>query len=138
MTPENINQAVESVTSSDRPFMVLFVIVLFVGIYIALKILKYFEQANDEHKEQITLMNETHKKERDAAYKSFAKEQLRSHQREEKLFRNLEENTKTLGEVADTLKEIKFDFSNLENKVEILSDEIVKIKTQVTKSEDHD
>ena len=137
MTPENINQAVESVTKSDRPFMVLFVFVLFFGILISLKILKYFEKASIEHKEQISLMNETHKKERDATYKLFAEEQLRSHQREEKLFQNLEQNTKRLGEVADTLKEIKFDFSNLENKVEVLSDEIVKIKTQVTKNEDH-
>lgn len=149
MTPENINQAVESVTKSDRPFMVLFVIVLFVAIYLSFRILKYFEKTSVDYQDQIKninanhekamkVMSNEHKKDRDAAYKNFAIEQQRSHQREQQLFRNLEENTKQIGEIADTLKEIKFDFSNLENKVEVLSDEIVKIKTQVIKNEDHD
>ena len=146
MTPEAIEQTVKSISQSERPFMVLFILILLVCIFLAFKILIHFQRVNDEHTNQIKVITEGHKHERDITYKMFAKEQLRSHVREEKLFHNLEQNTKQLQQntiqledIAGTLKEMKFDFSNLESRVGDLSDEFVVLKAQVTKNQvDHE
>lgn len=145
MTPNEIGiveKILTSITEGDKPFMVLFAIIMLFVIFMSVKVMGYVRSVSDSHKEQITAMNDNMKEQREDHYKMIAEDRLRSDNRERELFVNLEKNTQQLEGIATTLKEVQFNFTSLENKVtqnfDYLEKEIESVKIKVSKKEDHE
>ncbi|ARO21363.1 hypothetical protein PDK03_06545 [Bacillus cereus group sp. TH204-1LC] len=145
MTPNEIGiveKILTSITEGDKPFMVLFAIIMLFVIFMSVKVMGYVRSVSDSHKEQITAMNDNMKEQREDHYKMIAEDRLRSDNRERELFVNLEKNTQQLEGIATTLKEVQFNFTSLENKVtqnfDYLEKEIESVKEKVSKKEDHE
>ncbi|MGM2632467.1 hypothetical protein [Bacillus cereus group sp. Bce040] len=140
MTPNEIGiveKILTSITEGDKPFMVLFAIIMLFVIFMSVKVMGYVRSVSDSHKEQITAMNDNMKEQREDHYKMIAEDRLRSDNRERELFVNLEKNTQQLEGIATTLKEVQFNFTSLENKVtqnfDYLEKEIESVKETVSK-----
>ncbi|ANE86640.1 MULTISPECIES: hypothetical protein [Bacillus] len=145
MTPDEIGiieKIFVSITEGDKPFMVLFAIIMLFVIFMSIKVMGYVRSVSDSHKEQITSMNENMKEQREDHYKMIAEDRLRSDNRERELFVNLEKNTQQLKGIATTLKEVQFNFTSLENKVtqnfDYLEKEIESVKIKVSKKENYE
>ena len=138
MSTESVSlfqSVLKSLTEGDAPFMTLFFIIMVFVIYMAIKILKYFSTSSDNHNTQLTAMSINMAQQREEHYKMVAEERIRSDIREKELFTNLQKNTEQLEGIATTLKEVQFNFSSLENKVEqnfqYLETEIDSLKDKI-------
>lgn len=124
------------VIEGDKPFMALFLIIMCFMIYMAMKAMTYVKGISESHKEQMASMNQNMADQRKDHYQQLSEDRMRSNKREDELFSNMSKNTEKLGDIALTLKEVQFNFANLENKVtdnfDFLSSEIENVKTHVT------
>lgn len=139
MTPEQlgtIEKIFIHITEGDKPFMGLFLIIMCFMIYMALKAMNYVKGLSDGHKEELTFMRDNMAEQRKEHYQQLLEDRLRSDRREDGLFANMEKNTEQLSDIATVLKEVQFNFSNLEKQVtenfDFLSTEIENVKTHVT------
>ncbi|MES9681729.1 hypothetical protein ABWK22_02190 [Gottfriedia acidiceleris] len=139
MTPDQIGiveKIINGITEGDKPFMLLFCIIMIFVIFMSVKVMGYVRSVSDSHKDQIAAMNENMKEQREDHYKMVAEDRLRSDNRERELFVNLERNTQQLEGIATTLKEVQFNFTSLENKVtqnfDYLEKEIESVKIKVS------
>lgn len=150
MTAENlgfVERIFVRLLEGDRPFMGLFIIIMFFMIFIAIKAMGYVRSLSEghkeeitalgqNHKEQLTFMNESFTQQRKEHYEQLTEDRARAEKREDSLFVNMDRNTEQLTDIASTLKEVQFNFANLEKQVtenfDFLSSEIENVKSHVT------
>lgn len=150
MTPDQmgmVERIFVRLLEGDRPFMGLFILVMFFMIFLGIKAMGYVKTLSEghkeelvslttNHKEQITYMNENFAQQRQEHYQQIMEDRSRADRREDSLFINMEKNTEQLTDIAGTLKEVQFNFANLERQVtenfDFLSGEIENVKTHVS------
>ena len=141
MTTEQLESTVSLVTQSDNPFMVLFVF-CFVGmICLIIWLARYFGKLNSQNQEILKKNDERMEEQRLSHRKEMAENNRSFELREKNLLKNLQDNTDQLREISNTLKEVQFNFTSLENKVtenfHYLNNEISNVKSQISNKKDH-
>jgi len=113
-------------TTSDTPFMLLFIISIGFLAFIFLKIVGYIKQLMTSYREEaIVRENRLEQKLEDNT--------IMFNKTISGFDKTIRDNTKQLSNIASTLKEVQFNFSNLEDKVDNLTDEVNDIKEEKSK-----
>lgn len=148
MTPDDattINGLIESFSTSDKPFMLLVVVLIFFLFYMASKFMGHIKQEaenrdkqDERQREQTESFNQSLREIREDNIRLFSEERLHAKEREFQLLKHLDKNTEQIGYIAETLKEVQSSFYNLDAKVDnnfrTLKTEINEIKEEKMKA----
>lgn len=141
MTTEQLESTVSMVTKSEDPFMVLFTLSFICGVALIIWMARFFNKLNTQNQETIKQNDKRMEEQRLAHREEMAENNRRSERREKNLLKNLQDNTDQLREISNTLKEVQFNFTSLENKVtenfHYLNNEISNVKSQISSKTDH-
>ena len=134
-----IQTMIESFSTTDRPFMILVVVLIGFLFYMANKFMAHIKiesenrnKQDERQQEQAKSFNESLKEIREDNIRLLREERLDTKEREAQLLKHLNQNTEQIGNIAETLKEVQASFYKLDAKVETkfntLKDEINKIE----------
>lgn len=140
-----VQSMVDSLSSSEKPFMLLTVTLICFLFFIATKFMSHIKQEaenrdkqDERQREQIESFNISLREIREDNIRLFSEERLHAKEREAQLLRHLDKNTEQIGYIAETLKEVQSSFYNLDAKVEnnfhTLKTEINEIKAEKLKT----